>query len=496
MNIRVLLLATTGSLILTLTLATRADDWLNQKSDLITVINELPAGQSRNDVQRFEPVIGAKPIRRYPFPAKRDDLDVGSYWQVTGHSNGHKRDLSATRFNPESGSWTSNHPASEGLSGDARKLIWDTPVYAPASGVVLTCWRNAPDGYDIGEIGCGDDTDSGLGCRTPGGGNHLRIWIPDEQRVIHLAHFRQGSVPSHLCPHNATHVEDWYDKSGAFGYNPDIVVPFQSRWVEEGELIGHVGNSGRSGNPHLHMQLSQCESSPDRDNCHIIAMHFKGASIAQKTAGRDVRDDEWLRLNGELPVTSPRYLVLPDHDELGFAPNNSALLSQASDASVTVVLDVNNPWAPTNQFDWKKTDPSTALLEQQLTLDWNIGAYCNSGIESIQIDSPGGAQIQSYEQDTYSVNGTFQSQSFSTEEIVSYCLDWAEAESNNKLCNQAPEVCHNSDMSNDLVGGVDNGLTESELELRVQCRNGETIVRKGSPSLALTCGAIPFGFVH
>jgi hypothetical protein len=41
MNIRTFLLATSGVSLLVLALGTRADDWLNQKSDINTAVNYL-----------------------------------------------------------------------------------------------------------------------------------------------------------------------------------------------------------------------------------------------------------------------------------------------------------------------------------------------------------------------------------------------------------------------------------------------------------------------
>lgn len=276
-------------------------------SDSASTQTQLDQFSTKTDTTRSldGPVFGTEPLRTYPFPAKGRDLDPGVYWQVTGHSSGHKRDMNATRFNAATGKWTANRANSAGLSDDEKRLIWNTPVYAPASGIVLTCWRNAPDGYDPGEAGCGDNADKNSLCRTPAGGNHVRIWIPEERRMILLAHFRQGTVPDHLCPHDESHVADWEDKSGAFGFNPDILVPFPFITVNEGDYIGRVGNSGRSGGPHLHVQLEDCESPPHVDTCHVRSMPFDGADVAQKPVGRDVYEEEWLALNGALSVTSP-----------------------------------------------------------------------------------------------------------------------------------------------------------------------------------------------
>jgi hypothetical protein len=455
------------------------------------------AQQPKTDSSLNDTLFGTEPIRTYPFPARGRDLDPGVFWQVTGHSSGHKRDLTATRFNQATGKWTANRANSAGLSNEEKRLIWDMPVYAPASGIVLTCWRNAPDGDDPGESGCGKNGDPNSLCRTPGGGNHVRIWIPEEQRMIHLAHFRQGTVPEHLCPHDDTHVADWTDKTGAFGFNPDILVPFPFRWVQEGDYIGRVGNSGRSGWPHLHMQMRECETPLHLDDCQIGPLLFHDADVAQKPVGRNIQDHEWVPLHGVLSVTSPRQLVRPDEGIGGFipVPQDDVSLSQEAEGFAQIVLDVSNPESPVSDYQWERVGPTDKILEQQSSIGWQVDAVCDSGIESVRLDSPGETQIQSFPEGQEVLSGSFETQSLSTVELENLCLDWAEQQSSSKTCNQNPEVCHSSEEF-DLIGGESAGTAASMVEVRVQCGDGETISATGHPRLTLQCGAIPFGFPY
>ena len=433
--------------------------------------------------------------RSYPFPGRREDLEDGVYWHVTGHANGHKRDLSATRFDAATGRWTRSRPAGFDPDGDVRSLIWDMPVYAPASGIILTCWRNVLDGDDPGDDGCGDDPAPGAACVTPASGNHVAIWVPEERRLIQMMHFRRGSVPEHLCPHKDTYVENWKDKSGAFGFNPDILVPFPWPRVEEGELVGRVGNSGKSGGDHLHMQIRDCSDETERlAKCPIVPTRFHGASVAQKTRGRDIREDEWQALNGPLSVTSPKQAVLPTGPRDEFQPEIPDRLSLEQDGSgfAQVVLDVSNPEAPVDRFDWE-VEPTGGVFEEQLRMTWRLDASCRSGVESLRLDSPAGTQTQTFPEGRTAVSGDFTVESVSADELRRYCLDWAEAQSASPACRQAPELCrHTADF--DLTGGRDPGVSESVLEIGLRCRSGHETALTAEPSLLLRCGALPFGF--
>ncbi len=101
------------------------------------------------------------------------------------------------------------------FEGDRRVAssyhAWDSPVYAPAAGTVTVAEDGLPD-MPIG------DTDPA----NPAG-NHVVLETPEGVRIW-LAHLRRGSV--------AVKVDE----------------P-----VRAGQLIGHVGNSGNSTEPHLHI---------------------------------------------------------------------------------------------------------------------------------------------------------------------------------------------------------------------------------------------------
>jgi hypothetical protein len=96
----------------------------------------------------------------------------------------------------------------------SRYAIYGDRIYSPCSGVVI----KAVDGYSDGEPPATD--------RQNPAGNHLLIECQEAE--VLLAHMMQGSV-------NA-------EKGDA---------------VEEGEVVGRVGNSGNSSQPHLHIHVER-----------------------------------------------------------------------------------------------------------------------------------------------------------------------------------------------------------------------------------------------
>lgn len=430
--------------------------------------------------------------RSYPFPAKGKDLPDGVYWRVTGHdAPSTHRDMSAARFDASSGTWSGVYPSSTGLSGDARALIWNVPVYAPAAGLVLGCWRVAKDGDDPLEANCGDGAAGP--CRRPGGGNHVRIWIPDENRLFFLAHFQENSVPERLCTHGRTEMADTTDDTGAFGMTPELANLWPFPQVAEGEYLGRVGNSGRSGGPHLHIDLRECDT-PLRniaDDCSSIPMRFTDADITEQPSGRDVREDDWVSLNGPLPVTSPVRLVRPDAGIGGFVPRANVTAAMQTVPDVTVVLDVTNSASPVNAFDWVITSPITdRVFDFELTADVVIDGNCPGGVETLEVTTPTGTTVQSFPTSSEVVALTDAFVAFDREEVSEFCLDFAASQSGSELCSQAPEQC-DSLYSTEFVGGVDG--PGSVVTARMSCHNGTVIEREIQPRMDLRCGLVPFG---
>src|SRR2546430_12597309 len=115
-----------------------------------------------------------------------------------------------------------------------------------AGGTVVGCWRNAPENTGHTkrpEIATGKILLQG---------NH--IWIKQTDGNIALyAHAPTGDIPASLCPNNATFLTG-KALGGPIWTQPEATVTNGAN-VKAGQLLFHVGNSGNSSEPHLHVHL-------------------------------------------------------------------------------------------------------------------------------------------------------------------------------------------------------------------------------------------------
>ena len=202
----------------------------------------------------------AAAAQTYELPFKGEDFrdDERVYWHRKLHSESgvqkYGYDLDVRRY--VDGKWQ----ATSG-SGDQNNdwYIHGRPVYAMRAGKVIACWRNSPENPKMG-TGAGKWHEELTkypdgGSRIYGGGNGYWIEHSDGSRAEY-AHFRPGTVPTALCPHNATLMPDVIaspDVTNAWQY---IRVPAaQQKNVSAGQFLGNAGNVGTSSNPHLHVHV-------------------------------------------------------------------------------------------------------------------------------------------------------------------------------------------------------------------------------------------------
>lgn len=114
------------------------------------------------------------------FPSRSSDLANDSYWTVSEFGEGCcTLDLNVRRW--DGNSWEKG----TGSSTNAQDYDWGVKLYAPANGVIASCWRNFPD-------------DPSPGVNPPNnniftGGNHVVI-ITDQGNAISLNHLRAGTI--------------------------------------------------------------------------------------------------------------------------------------------------------------------------------------------------------------------------------------------------------------------------------------------------------------
>lgn len=131
---------------------------------------------------------------------------------------------------------------------NANYLVYKRPVYAMAGGTVVACWRNAPEnaGHSQRPEVLGNK-------KIYLQGNHL--WVKqDDGRFALYAHAPAGDIPSNLCPHNGSMLAGTR-KSWPTWDEPEAKVTGGAK-ITTGQLLYHVGNSGNSSEPHLHVHVT------------------------------------------------------------------------------------------------------------------------------------------------------------------------------------------------------------------------------------------------
>ena len=187
------------------------------------------------------------------FPGRGADLGAGHYWVVDEFSEGaYTLDLKVMRWNAEANKWTrlTNKTSQDEYDMNPtndKHLAYGLHLYAPVDGQIIACWRNAPENPVPGQ------KLTGIGVTIPSPGNHIAI-ATNDGKVILMAHFQPGTVPSSLCPFNDTYLIDGTNKDGSIPV--ETLIPEAMRpHVGINDYVGDVGNSGNADGPHLHIHL-------------------------------------------------------------------------------------------------------------------------------------------------------------------------------------------------------------------------------------------------
>jgi hypothetical protein len=285
----------------------------------------------------LHPVVVAS--QTYDLPLLADDLNAleraytFDHAQTTTQKFGY--DISMRRLTADE-KWSSLKEGATETPGEpknANRVIYGKPFYAMRDGLIVSCWRNAPENprpFISGEdeakqLWLHPERRSG---RIGGGGNSLFI-VHDDGTLALYAHSQPGSIPAALCPNNGVLLPPirggGTPPENEFGLDMRGNVPAAQRVrVRAGDFLGRVGNSGESKGPHLHVHVQKKgpNFSSNNDDWVGTPLTFR-RGLAQPSTSGTVDLDAWKSFSGQpIPkgdtVFWPPTRLAPEYARHGF----------------------------------------------------------------------------------------------------------------------------------------------------------------------------------
>jgi hypothetical protein len=289
--------------------------------------------------------LGSIAAQAYDFPLRADDLNLNHRYSTGAHWSGGTQekgfDIGAVRH-VGSGQWS--HLKTDGADNavNSNHIIYGAKIRAMAAGTVVGCWRNSPQNT------AGSKLQKVLDGYIALGGNH--VWVLQDDGVYALyAHAQPGTVPSAICPHNATYLTN-PEKSNPWTQDGRVTNGVR---VQAGQVLGVVGNSGNSSGPHLHVHM---EKSGDP-----VAINFDHGQTTSYANNNASVNGPWTLLNGKV-LPAGKVLVWAPHSVGYWTVNNipderfQAWFNHFADSGV--MLDTvpctdggqiyNTTWVPTS----------------------------------------------------------------------------------------------------------------------------------------------------
>ena len=224
-------------------------------------------------------------------------------------------DIGASRQQSD-GTWRDTKPTIDWKDPkNSDYYIYKKPVYAVSEGVIIKCWRNAPEnprpytgeldnaykGMPLSEqTWLHPDTRAG---KVFGSGNFILV-REDNGNHVHYAHGRPGTIPKKLCPNNGRLL-------APATWEKDSSVPeTQQVRVKRGDFLFETGNVGTSSAPHLHLDRTESDIATS------VRFRFRNGLANPLTKSRKLKNPEWTSFAGKQIPPGP-VLVWPPRREGG-----------------------------------------------------------------------------------------------------------------------------------------------------------------------------------
>lgn len=234
------------------------------------------------------------------FPLRADDLNLNHRYTTTTHWSGGAQsealDIVARRH-IGSDNWSRLKTDGADTKINANYLVYGAKIRAMDSGTVVGCWRNAPEntpGSNHAKVAEGY-----IGYA----GNHLWV-LQDDGNYALYAHAQPGSIPTTLCPHNATYLPT-AEPGAAWTMGGRVTGGAR---ITKGQQLGLVGNNGNSSEPHLHVHVQTSDNNP-------IEMIFERGQTMPFTNQKASVNGAWTLLKGK---------AIPEGEVMVWAPHSVA----------------------------------------------------------------------------------------------------------------------------------------------------------------------------
>lgn len=240
------------------------------------------------------------------FPLRADEINLNYRYTTNTHWSGGAQaealDIVARRH-IGSGKWSQLKTDGADSTVNSNYIVYGAKIRAMDNGTVVNCWRNSPEnaaGSKLAKL-----TDGYIAYA----GNYLYVLLDNGNYALY-AHAQPGSIPSSLCPNNAT-----YNSTAHPGYvlNTDGWVTGGAR-ITKGQVLGLVGNVGNSSGPHLHVHVQTSDNLP-------VKMKFDHGQTTPYTNQTASVNASWTLLKGN-SLPSGEVMVWAPHSKGYWTVNN------------------------------------------------------------------------------------------------------------------------------------------------------------------------------